>query len=236
MLSKRRYDDPPEVVFDGYTMPPSRGIKYLGVRMGTNGNFSEHIEEAAKKAVSTVAAVARLMPNAGGPSVAKRKILMAVAASKLLYAAPAWTAHAPMTKRSRNSMAGVNRLASLSCIRAYRTVLDETAAFLAGATPLDLLAEERTQLWTNRREGLSMEETEQRAEQIRAATITRWQNCWSMDSGKVAWAKVLLPDVAKWLKSGGTGRLTFHLTQALTGHGCFSTYLHRIKKATSPYC
>lgn len=189
MLSKRRYDDPPEVTVDGHQVLPSRGIKYLGVRMCTNGHFGEHIDEAAKKAVSTAAAVARLMPNAGGPSAAKRRMLMAVASSKLLYAASVWAAHTPMTGRNRIAMTRVNRLASLRITRAYRTVSGEAAAFLAGSTPLDLLAEERAQLWSNRREGLSTEETALRAEQIRKATILRWLTLWSTDSGKAAWTK-----------------------------------------------
>lgn len=32
------------------------------------------------------------------------------------------------------------------------------------------------------------------------------------------------------------GALTFHMTQALTGHGCFLWYLHRISRAASPRC
>ncbi|XP_011859814.1 PREDICTED: uncharacterized protein LOC105557239 [Vollenhovia emeryi] len=37
----------------------------------------------------------------------------------------------------------------------------------------------------------------------------------------------------------GHGRITFRITQLLTGHGCFGTYLRRIGKAESavcPYC
>ena len=30
--------------------------------------------------------------------------------------------------------------------------------------------------------------------------------------------------------------LTFHMTQALTGHGCFQWYLHRMARAASPRC
>ncbi|XP_070162536.1 uncharacterized protein [Polyergus mexicanus] len=30
--------------------------------------------------------------------------------------------------------------------------------------------------------------------------------------------------------------MAFHLTQLLTGHGCFGTYLYRINKVASPLC
>jgi len=32
------------------------------------------------------------------------------------------------------------------------------------------------------------------------------------------------------------GGLTFRVTQLLTGHGCFGTYLHRIEKAETASC
>lgn len=46
----------------------------------------------------------------------------------------------------------------------------------------------------------------------------------------------MLPSIARWLGSGGSRRLTFHLTQALSGHGCFDSYVHKIGKAESPNC
>lgn len=88
MLRKRRYDDYPEISVDGHMVHPTRGIRYLGVRIDSNRQFTSHIEEAAKKAESAARGVARLMPNAGGPSMKKRKMLLTVATSRVLYAAP----------------------------------------------------------------------------------------------------------------------------------------------------
>lgn len=45
---------------------------------------------AGKSAVTVV----RLMPNIGGPSTAKRRLLASVAESRLLYAAPVWSQQA----------------------------------------------------------------------------------------------------------------------------------------------
>lgn len=42
MMIKRRYDDLPTIVVDGQAVLPTRGIKYLGVRVDTNKHFSNH--------------------------------------------------------------------------------------------------------------------------------------------------------------------------------------------------
>lgn len=42
--------------------------------------------------------------------------------------------------------------------------------------------------------------------------------------------------MARWLESGGSKVLTFHLTQARTGHGCFGSYLKRFHLAASSDC
>ncbi|XP_020296711.1 uncharacterized protein LOC109861458 [Pseudomyrmex gracilis] len=43
------------------------------------------------------------------------------------------------------------------------------------------------------------------------------------------------PFVNQWLDSC-TGRLTYRVTQVLTGHGCFGEYLHRISKEPTTHC
>lgn len=46
----------------------------------------------------------------------------------------------------------------------------------------------------------------------------------------------ILPHFEDWM-ARGWGGLNFHLTQLLTGHGCFGVYLHRIgKQPTGEHC
>lgn len=141
-----------------------------------------------------------------------------------------------MTSANRVAVERVNPLASLRMIRAYKTVSGEAASFLAGSPLMDLVTRERAQRWELRKEGLQDEEKEARWHGIRTRTIAQWQERWSADSGKASWTKALFPNVERWLGSGGSARLTFHLTQALTGHGCFNKYLFKIGKAASPSC
>lgn len=45
----------------------------------------------------------------------------------------------------------------------------------------------------------------------------------------------MLPHLNDWLDKGH-GEVGFHLTQILTGHGCFGSYLYRIQKVDTPAC
>lgn len=97
--------------------------------------------------------------------------------------------------------------------------------------PLELVASARAQLWQLSREGLLPDKAARREEETRARILTLWQERWDTNSGKAAWTKALLPNVRKWLESDGYRWLSFHVIQALTGHGCFRSYL-----AATPYC
>lgn len=55
------------------------------------------------------------------------------------------------------------------------------------------------------------------------------------DVAGVRTVTALLPSFDEWLDRR-FGQLSFHMTQLLTGHGCFGTYLFRIGKAGSPVC
>lgn len=52
---------------------------------------------------------------------------------------------------------------------------------------------------------------------------------------KRRWTHRLIPSIAPWMNKKH-GYVTFHLTQFLTGHGCFPEYLHRFGKLESPAC
>jgi hypothetical protein len=45
----------------------------------------------------------------------------------------------------------------------------------------------------------------------------------------------LIPEIQKWT-GREHGNVDFHLTQVLSGHGCFSSYLKRIGKSVTDKC
>lgn len=80
-----------------------------------------------------------------------------------------------MTGKMKGALARLNRLAALRLARANRTVSRDAVVFLAGSIPLDLVARERAQRWALKREGLSVEETANRMEEISDRTLAEWQ-------------------------------------------------------------
>ena len=65
-------------------------------------------------------------------------------------------------------------------------------------------------------------------------TLLKWQYRWDTESsGK--WTHELIPDLEKWVNRTH-GETDFYLTQALTGHGKFNAYLHRLKKLENSEC
>jgi len=70
----------------------------------------------------------------------------------------------------------------------------------------------------------------------REATLVLWQRKWAF-SPKAQWTRRLVPDVRRWVhRPLPTIPLTFRMTQALTGHGCFQYYIHHMGRATNPLC
>ncbi|XP_015368193.1 PREDICTED: retrovirus-related Pol polyprotein from type-1 retrotransposable element R1 2 isoform X1 [Diuraphis noxia] len=107
--------------------------------------------------------------------------------------------------------------------------------------PTDLLGLERRSI-RSRLGAVLQEPGEQRPSkataksEARNATIGAWQARWQATS-KAAWTGCVVPDLGRWLgRTVPWVPLTFHMAQALTGHGCFQWYLHRMGMATSPRC
>lgn len=178
------------------------------------------------------------MPNVGGPTASKRLLLTTVVRSKLLYAAPVWTTAAIKTAKNRGMLDRALRPTALRTIRAYRTVSTNGAFFLAGVPPDDLQASERSRI---RRRLDEIDRVSSRGtiiSQERDITIDTWLTRWSR-SPKAQSTRRLLPNVCRWLNRPQQP-MTFHLTQALSGHGCFREYsivvLHRTGRAENAFC
>uniref|UniRef100_A0A2S2Q781 Reverse transcriptase domain-containing protein n=1 Tax=Sipha flava TaxID=143950 RepID=A0A2S2Q781_9HEMI len=89
LTNKHRYR-PPSIGVNGCPIPAKRTVRYLGVHLDTKLSFVEHTRIVAAGAKKAAIALGRLMPNVDGPSQAKRRLLMSVVLSRLLYGAQAW--------------------------------------------------------------------------------------------------------------------------------------------------
>lgn len=240
VLSRRRAFVPPRLMVGGHLIPLRNEIRYLGVILDKRLTFAAHASTVAAKAARSAAALSRLMPNIGGSAQWKRRLLASVVESQLLYAAPVWISSATRVARTRAILVRPQRTAALRVIRSYRTVSDEAALVLACMPPVDLLGAERQYIRSRLR--AAMEPGEQRPSkaavkrEARETTIVAWQARW-LATPKAAWTRRVIPDLARWLgRTVPWVPLTYHMTQALTGHGCFEWYLHRMNRAAGPRC
>ena len=83
--------------------------------------------------------LSRLIANVGGATASKRRLMMAVMESILLYSCKIWVS-ALNTEKSRKVTASVQRRVDLREAISYRTLSDPVVLVIAGVIPIDLLA------------------------------------------------------------------------------------------------
>ena len=138
--------------------------------------------------------------------------------SSLLYCQSA-------TVSQRSFSSSQRRIAFLIC-RGYRTISSPALMVLARFIPWKFTCQERTEIFKNR-----LGKTE-----ARLRTMTLWQKEWDYPHDhRALWTKSLIKNIEPWFDRSH-GELTYHLTQCLSGHGCFGEYLFRMRKVSSPNC
>ena len=207
-------------------------IKYLGIMVDARLSFKEHIEYVSDKAAIVNGALSRLMPNFGGPRQNRRRLLASVVTSILLYGAPIWS-KALQKKTYSRSIDSVYRRCVLRVICGFRTISYDAAYVVAGMPPIALLANERQKIFENRAQGTVQTARETRIH-MRSEAMAEWQQLWS-SSEKGRWTFRLIPSIDVWLNREH-GEVDFYLTQMLTGHGCFRSYLYKCGHDDMPDC
>ena len=117
LVTDRRSFQYPRIVLGENEVEWKRSIKYLGLQLDRRLSFCEHLRIAADKAIQCGANLARLMPSSGGPREAKRRLLVSVVHSKLLYAAPVW-ANALQNHAIQKRLFSAQRSAALRIVSA----------------------------------------------------------------------------------------------------------------------
>jgi hypothetical protein len=223
LLVGRRRPRKVKFTVGGEEIQPKESVRYLGVRVDQSMTFIPHLEEVAVKAERMVASLSRIMPNLKGASSSRRRLLSAVVHSRLLYGAAGW-ADALKQKRSVEILNRVQRRALIRIVSAYRSVSTEALQVITGVLPVDIQAEGRALL---RRQCITRD-------QLKERQLQKWQTRWETTE-KGSWTRQLLPRIAEWT-GRNHGELEYHITQALTGHGCFAAFLNKIGKENSPKC
>lgn len=222
LLSSRKTVECMQVTVNGTQVASTEALKYLGVLIDRRLSFKNHATYASRKAAITSAALARLMPNVGGPRMPARKLLVAVAKATLLYAAPIWSSATNKQSYMKGARSVVRTMA-LRLIRDFRTISEDAALALAGLPPIDL---EIKALGLSHH-GVSCQEAKE-------WLLREWQARWQR-SQRGRWTYQLVPELAIWADCQHKV-LDFHVTQFLTDHGCFRAFLFRFRHAESALC
>ncbi|KYB24771.1 Putative 115 kDa protein in type-1 retrotransposable element R1DM-like Protein [Tribolium castaneum] len=164
--------------------------------------------------------LSRVLPNIGGPSLLKRKVLTSVVTSIIYYAVPTWSKvlkyNAYLAKLER-----ITRRMALRITMAYRTSPTKALLVIAGVPPVQLKVQERCKIYQKNEK-----------EQAQKELLQKWQESWNTYEG---WTKVFIKNIELWINKKVVG-VDHHVTQALTGHGAFGRYLQRIKKQDHARC
>jgi len=223
IVTNTRTNNDMRITIDGHEITTCNSLKYLGLQLDSKWSFSNHAKEVAAKAGKVVQNLSRILPNISAAKSRKRTLLSNVVHSILLYGAPIWAQD--MSKTGWAALLKTQRRICLRVASAYCTVSGTAVGVISGIVPLDLMAIERKNIFDLR--GIpKIQHTEE--------TLLSWQKRWD-NSTKGRWTYSLIQDLRAWTKRKH-GTINFHLTQALSGHGCFSEYLHRFGKLNNPEC
>ncbi|KAL4131252.1 hypothetical protein QTP88_008590 [Uroleucon formosanum] len=221
----------PAIKLCGGDVDLSTEMNYLGMVVDRSMLFKGQVKKAAARAAGIGNQLARIMPNVGGPREDRRRLLSSVVHSVLLYGAPSWAHTLELVPGNVQTLNRAQRKVLLRCICAYRTVSKAATNVIASTPPADLLAVERMAAFDRRRAP-----TAPTAGDVpRTKTMEAWQERWSTEESG-SWTRRLIPDVRPWCARSHGLVTNFHLTQFLSGHGCFGQYLHRFRKSDNPRC
>lgn len=219
------------IMVGGTSITVGLTMKYLGIVLDGRWKFEEHFKRLAPKLVAQAGALARLLPNLGGPGGACRRLYTGVVRSMALYGAPIWAD--ALSARNMPLLRRPQRVMALRAARAYRTVSHTGACVLAGSPPWDLdaevLSERYWQAVAAQEEGLRPHprEVAQWRDEARDELFRRWKERLEVPGASREIVEAIRPILREWVERKH-GVLSYHMTQVLTGHGCFAEYLCRI--------
>lgn len=181
------------------------------------------------------------MPNLRGPSEKRRKLYANTIKSIFIYGAPIWSDEFCKSRKLKQQIRRIERILAIRVIAGYRTVSADAALLLARFPPMCIAADYWKKVYTrvndHKKEGLWTKAIEDEIkENEKIILIRQWQLMLRRnDVAGLRTCTAIAPILPQWLERKW-GETTYRMTQLLTGHGCFNTYLYRIGKAESPVC
>lgn len=225
-----RHKPPPgaQIIVGGTSIAVGSTMKYLGIVLDGRWKFEMHFRRLAPKLVAAAGALGRILPNLRGPGSACRRLYMGVVRSMALYGAPIWAD--ALSARNLAVLRRPQRAIALRVARAYRTVSHTAACLLAGSPPWDLDAELLAAVYWRRKEAINnggpphSREIERWREEAREQVLRKWSERLGVPGVSRELVVAIRPILKDWVDCKHRVP-TYHLTQLLTGHGCFGKFL-----------
>nr|XP_012218591.1 PREDICTED: uncharacterized protein LOC105669941 [Linepithema humile] len=200
-------------------------MKYLGLTLDGLWGFEQHFVQILPKADRMAADLGRLLLN-----------LVSI------YGAPVWAIKSWPVGESKAMIHRQQRRLAVRIIRSYCTTLFVAATALAGLLPVEFLANSYAEVYRRTRDPdrtgsarLRPGAVDKIRKSARRRAVSQWQEVIA-DSATGRWTThAIQPCLPEWVDRRGRG-LEFHLTQVLTGHGCFGDYLCRIGREHTTGC
>ena len=217
-------------------------MKYLGIYVDGHWNFRLHFQVLTEKLERTTIMLNRLLPNLSGPRETVRRLYIGIFRSMALYGAPVWIDALQNSKKLRQKLNRLNQRLCVKAARGYRTICGTVAEVFTRSPPLDLMAEAAAlRFHAKRNNGMAHARVEENEDLLRRAVMEkRIQRLWMerLRSSRYGrrFISAVLPVFDEWMKRPPDWSVTFGMTQVLTGHGCFGSYLHRIGKEITNRC
>jgi hypothetical protein len=219
-------------------------IKYLGLTLDAKWSFRMHFENISAKVDKVIGFLAGIMPNTKGPEIKIRKLYINVVNSILLYGAPVWHERFLEDDRIVRIINKITRRMAQRANRAYRTVLGTAAVLISGVVPPEHIAKRHATIYYKIRDAikrgikLDTRDRESMHRKAKEDAMNDWKERvigMGMEDLGLRVREAITPNIDDCYNRSH-GRITYHITQILSGHGCFNEFLYKIKKANSPVC
>lgn len=214
-------------------------MKYLGIIIDTNLNYKKHVEYITNKLKKYYNKIRALYGNKYGLDTQKKKreiIYNALFRSIIEYGSLAYFEKLRITEIKK--LKSIQRTTLIGIISAYRTVSHTASHVIAGIIPIDLQLTRTNKIKRIKikfKEGkITKKGMEENIKTIKLDTVKIWQEQYEKDKTGRRTAN-LIPNIELRLKNKKL-KTNYFLTQYLTGHGKFASYLKKFKIIKNSCC